>query len=407
LVRRFELSPQFSWGLRLRIFLTYRRDDSAGQTGRIADRLKREFGDDSLFMDVDGIPLGVDFHKRLNDEVARCDVLIAAIGNRWIDLTDENGERRIDNAADFVRIEISAALRRDIPLIPILFDGTKIPKAQLLPDDVKGLAFRNGLDVRHATFHSDLDRLVRELRQISPSDKANVEAPKPNASPNEQSSKRGPWRRIAGGVTILGAISVLGMIAVVAMLPPRSPVGPQPASAVTSQPSPSVTPSSPAPEKPSRVGASMMFSLGKRYESGDGEVQDYRMARQWYEKAAAAGDSNAMISLGLLYKNGQGVTQDYGKAREWYEKAAKENANAMSLLGVLYYYGGNGLAQDYGKAREWFGKAAANDDADAMYYLGVLYYDGRGVAQDRAMAREWFGRAAAKGDEAAKVWLGR
>jgi hypothetical protein len=61
----------------------------AGQTGRIADRLKREFGEDSLFMDVDSIPLGVDFPKRLNDEVARCDVLIAPIGNRWIDLTDE------------------------------------------------------------------------------------------------------------------------------------------------------------------------------------------------------------------------------------------------------------------------------------------------------------------------------
>ena len=78
-------------GAALRIFLSYRREDSAHQTGRIADRLKREFGDDSLFMDVDGIPLGVDFHKRLNDEVARCDVLIAAIGNRWIDLTDETG----------------------------------------------------------------------------------------------------------------------------------------------------------------------------------------------------------------------------------------------------------------------------------------------------------------------------
>jgi hypothetical protein len=152
-------------GAALRIFLTYRRDDSAGQTGRIADRLKREFGEDSLFMDVDTIPLGVDFRKKINDEVARCDVLIAAIGNRW--MTDETGQRRLDNPLDFVRIEISAALRRDIPLIPILLDGTKIPNPQLLPDDVKGLADRNGLNVRHETFHPDLDRLVRELRQIS------------------------------------------------------------------------------------------------------------------------------------------------------------------------------------------------------------------------------------------------
>jgi hypothetical protein len=126
-------------GADLRIFLTYRRDDSAGQTGRIADRLRREFGEDCLFMDVDGIPLGVDFHKRLNDEVARCDVLIAAIGNRWIDLTDETGQRRIDNPLDFVRIEISAALRRDIPLIPILLDGTKIPSAQPATVSMSGM----------------------------------------------------------------------------------------------------------------------------------------------------------------------------------------------------------------------------------------------------------------------------
>jgi hypothetical protein len=212
----------------LRIFLTYRRDDSAGHTGRIADRLKREFGEDSLFMDVDAIPLGVDFRKRINDEVARCDVLIAAIGNRW--MTDDTSQRRIDNPLDPVRIEISAALQRDIPLIPILSDGTKIPNAQLLPDDVKGLADRNGLNVRHETFHSDLDRLVRELRQISHREEVNVEPSTKSIADRISSSVT--WQRIAGGVTILG------VIAVVALLPHRSPVTLQPAPAAKSSPEP-------------------------------------------------------------------------------------------------------------------------------------------------------------------------
>jgi hypothetical protein len=147
-----------------RIFLSYRREDSAGQAGRVSDRLVREFGDGCLFMDVSGIPLGVDFVKRLTEEVASCDVLLAMIGPRWIDIRDENGDRRLDNPDDFVRIEIRAALQRAIPLIPILLDGTKIPKANLLPEDVRALAVRNGLDLRHASFHADLDRLVRELK---------------------------------------------------------------------------------------------------------------------------------------------------------------------------------------------------------------------------------------------------
>jgi hypothetical protein len=149
-----------------RIFLSYRRDDSSGQSGRIRDRLVRDFGSAYLFMDVDGIPLGTDFVNRLNDEVAKCDVLLAVIGRQWIDLRDESGHRRLDNPNDFVRVEIGAALKRDIPLIPILLDGTRIPNDEMLPDDLKGLAARHGLDVRHATFHADLDRLVSELKRM-------------------------------------------------------------------------------------------------------------------------------------------------------------------------------------------------------------------------------------------------
>ncbi len=149
-----------------RIFLSYRRDDSAGQSGRIRDRLVRDFGDDYLFMDVDGIPLGSDFVARLNDEVAKCDVLLAVIGRQWIDLRDASGQRRVDNPNDFVRVEISAALQRDIPLIPLLLDGTIIPARELLPDDIKGLSSRNALDVRHSAFHADMDRLVSELKQL-------------------------------------------------------------------------------------------------------------------------------------------------------------------------------------------------------------------------------------------------
>src|SRR6476619_3116473 len=147
-----------------KVFISYRRADSAGYSGRVMDRLDRELGRDLVFMDVDAIPLGANFSKVLHEEVAKCGVLLAVIGPNWSDVRDEHGNRRLDDPNDFVRIEIAAALQRDIPVIPILLDGARIPKADQLPDDLKELASRNGLDVRHASFHTDMDKLIRGLK---------------------------------------------------------------------------------------------------------------------------------------------------------------------------------------------------------------------------------------------------
>ena len=147
-----------------KVFISYRREDSAGHAGRVHDRLVREFGSDLLFMDVDGIPLGVNFVKVLQEEVAKCSVLLAVIGHEWLNVREEDGRRRLDNPDDFVRVEIAAALQRDIPVIPIMLEGTKIPKANQLPNDLQGLALRNGLGVRHSSFHTDMDILIRGLK---------------------------------------------------------------------------------------------------------------------------------------------------------------------------------------------------------------------------------------------------
>src|SRR5262249_6480318 len=138
------------------LFISYRRHDSAGYSGRVHDRLQREFGHNLLFMDVDSIPLGTNFIKVLGEEVAKCDTLLAVIGPGWLDARDVNGHRRLGNPDDPVRIEIGTALKRGIPVIPILLEGTQIPKADQLPDDLKELALRNGLDVRHASFNEDM-----------------------------------------------------------------------------------------------------------------------------------------------------------------------------------------------------------------------------------------------------------
>ena len=147
-----------------KLFISYRRDDSAGYAGRVHDRLQREFGGNLLFMDVDSIPLGTNFVKAIDEEVAKCDVLLAIIGPGWLDARDEDGNRRLDNPADFVRIEIETALKRGIRVIPILLEGTRVPKADQLPDDLKELALRNGLNVQHTSFSDDMERLIRGLK---------------------------------------------------------------------------------------------------------------------------------------------------------------------------------------------------------------------------------------------------
>jgi hypothetical protein len=148
-----------------KVFISYRRVDSAGYAGRVMDRLDRELGRDLVFMDVDAIPLGTNFSKVLHEEVAKCGVLLAVIGPNWLDARDEHGHRRLDNPNDFVRIEIAAALQRNIPVIPLLLDGARIPKTDELPEDLKELALRNGIEIRHASFQDDMNRLLRGLKE--------------------------------------------------------------------------------------------------------------------------------------------------------------------------------------------------------------------------------------------------
>ena len=184
-----------------KIFISYRRDDSAGHAGRVHDRLEREFGADLLFMDVDAIPLGVNFVKVLRDEVAKCDVLLALIGPNWLNVRDEEGNRRLDNPSDFLRIEIATALQRDIPVIPILLDGARMPKASQLPKDLEELSARNGLDIRHASFHPDMDKLIRGLKGTRASHQTT-----PRPDPTSPASSQDDRMRAEGRVLVDAAI---------------------------------------------------------------------------------------------------------------------------------------------------------------------------------------------------------
>ena len=123
-----------------KIFLSYRREDSAGVAGRIYDRLRVPFGPDSVFFDVDSVPFGVDFQEHIESVFSHCDVFLAVIGPDWAGKI--NTGRRIDDPRDWVRIEVEAALKRGLPVIPVLIDHTRMPSEADLPPSLVRLARR-------------------------------------------------------------------------------------------------------------------------------------------------------------------------------------------------------------------------------------------------------------------------
>lgn len=148
-----------------KIFISYRRSDSADVTGRIFDYLSQNFSSDQLFKDVDSIPAGADFRTAITDTVQSCDVAVVIIGRGWLTATNSKGVRRLDDPDDFVRLEIEGALKRKIPIIPVLVGGAEMPPPEALPASLQPLVFRNALPVRpDPDFRNDVGRLVRALR---------------------------------------------------------------------------------------------------------------------------------------------------------------------------------------------------------------------------------------------------
>ena len=148
------------------IAISYRREDTTPLTGRLYDRLQQEFGKGNVFMDFDSIPYGIDFRTHIKQSLEKAQLLVAVIGPRWAGSNEKTG-RRIDEPGDFVRLEISEALKRGIPVIPLLVSNTPMPSAESLPADIAALAFRNGIALDGGIdFHHHADRLIAGIRKV-------------------------------------------------------------------------------------------------------------------------------------------------------------------------------------------------------------------------------------------------
>jgi hypothetical protein len=147
----------------MRVFLSYRRDDSSPWTGRLRDALAARFGDDGVFQDVTGVRPGSSFDEEIASALARADATIAVIGPRWLTVTGHDGRRRLDDEHDHVRRELVQALASRVPTIPVLVGGARLPHVDELPDVLRPLVARQAVELRDESWHDDVARLARSL----------------------------------------------------------------------------------------------------------------------------------------------------------------------------------------------------------------------------------------------------
>jgi hypothetical protein len=191
------------------IFISYRRDDTEGHAGRIFDRLSARFPG-RVFMDITGINLGDDFVEAIEQQVAACRVFIELIGTQWATITDHAGKRRLDQPQDFVRLEVSAALRRSITVIPVLVHGATMPDSGSLPEDIAPITRHNALPISEIDFDHDVQRLIDRLNAIFAADRDLA----PTQAPPARESKLHFGRRaliIGAGLFVLFLFGSIGI----------------------------------------------------------------------------------------------------------------------------------------------------------------------------------------------------
>jgi WD40 repeat protein len=151
-----------------KITISYRRADSEAMTGRICDRLITHYGKQAIFRDIDDIPAGIDFRHHINEILLKTNVLLAIVGPEWLG-PSRGGLDRISEESDPVRVEVETALRRRVPIIPVLIGETRMPSSEQLPPSLKDFAYRNAVKVDTGRdFDHHIHRLIKSIDSIAP-----------------------------------------------------------------------------------------------------------------------------------------------------------------------------------------------------------------------------------------------
>ena len=390
-----------------KIFISYRREDAGFAVDQVHAALKpyAETPND-IFIDVDNIPPGADFVEHLSNKVSQCEIMLVAIGLRWLDATNESGMQRLNDPDDFVRIEIESALARGIPVVPILIGGAPMPAMSDVPESLHPLLRRQAVKIERGNVQQSVDEMMRRMGLEK------VAAVSP-ANPRKGDRRMGLYAAI--GIVLVGALGALlwqgdRLTALFAGSGSVSENEPAAAAALRGQCDSGF--------------ANACTSLGYKYENGDGVSIDFNEALQLYRRACDGAHFMGCNNLGFYYEKGRVVNEDRAEAVSLYRMAciggenlgctnlekmyedissARQACNDGTMKKCTYvgyeYEQGTRLPQDFNKALELYRTACANGDPTGCNNLGYYHQLGRIVQKDAAEARRLYQIACDGGEE--------
>lgn len=144
----------------MKVFISYRRDDTASAAGRVYDRLCLLLKKSNVFFDVSAIKAGADFEQSIVAAMASSNAVLIFIGDKWLAPSPPTNAARIWEPRDYVHAEVRSALSRPITVLPILVGGARMPKAEELPEDIRAVINRNALPLRHESFDDDTENII-------------------------------------------------------------------------------------------------------------------------------------------------------------------------------------------------------------------------------------------------------
>jgi hypothetical protein len=399
-------------------------------------------------MDIDQIEPGEDFVEVINRKVVTCDIAIVAIGPHWLSATDQSGKRRLDDEEDFVRMEIVAALQRNIRVIPVLVDGARMPGRHDLPEALAPLSRRNAIELSETRFHADVNRLIEAIEKsfvvaekkvklsatpaAPPPEPATVRPPESESKdlpePSESTKRAEPkepkqiYVHAVSEATPASLVETPKPFPIRAARPNSVSERSQQDSVATANDLTTAAKSTQTTPAPTPVPSTSSIAALKKPKVWtwerrilDGAIVFLLLALaavfMWsrHQKAPQQSNQPAIANLNTPSKPAELTwnvlpwANDFDRVKK---NADQGNAQAQYLLGSNYEYGFGNVPQDLGKAAEFYQKAADQGNPDGQYNLGRLYENGWGVPTDLKKAEELYKKAAGQGHrDAGERWL--
>ena len=427
------------------VFVSYRREETAGEARALYNELSTKLGKDSVFMDVDNIALGRDFREILQEHLASCDLLLVMVGRGWLDIKNAAGKIRLEEPSDFVRLEIESALKRDIPVTPVLVQGAQMPTVNQLPGAIRDFAYRNGFELSHSRWESDVAEMCKRLglvkgqalgtmRKVDASSGENsadgrmtqVKAARTEA-PVAQQRNRAPWLATVVAAVMAIAAAGAGFLYYRTVVEEEAKI--EQARLETAKAK---------AEAENRIAAlkaeaeKARTDAEARAEKARVDAEAKALAEAKAAKAAAdvKAANDAAAAARAEKDRAKAVAAQAEKERAAADQATRDKLAAMErnrvprlqnptppqlsptneaaalLTKAKALAKGDGVPRDVEGSLKLYRQAAELGNAEAQAYVGRAYEYGRGVPKDEVEAVKWFRKAAAQGDRDGQFSLG-